>query len=216
MSRLFNRFKFNSTSFNNFTSSRKFSSIQETLLSNRGDPNFKYKAGFLALMPICSLYLGIWQVKRLKWKEDLIQKVEEKRAHEPILLPSTLTPELYDELEYRPVIIRGRYLCDREILVGLRNHEGKSGYVVYTPFKREDTDQIILVRRGWVEKSMKKLVKGSDEVVTIRGQVRKGEIPNRYTPPNSPRSGQWFYVNIEEMAEFVGCEPVLVDAIAGN
>ena len=41
----------------------------------------------LGLIPILTFALGTWQVQRLKWKVDLIDKLSEKLQQEPIPLP---------------------------------------------------------------------------------------------------------------------------------
>jgi len=41
---------------------------------------------WLALFPAATFGLGIWQVYRLQWKLDLIQKVSEKRSKPSIPL----------------------------------------------------------------------------------------------------------------------------------
>jgi surfeit locus 1 family protein len=42
----------------------------------------------LGVIPILSFALGVWQVKRLKWKVNLIDELTEKLQREPIFLPS--------------------------------------------------------------------------------------------------------------------------------
>lgn len=41
----------------------------------------------LAFMPITCAGLGFWQVQRLRWKEELIEDVNDKLQRAPITLP---------------------------------------------------------------------------------------------------------------------------------
>ena len=41
----------------------------------------------LGIMPIFTFSLGVWQLKRLKWKIDLIDELEEKLQLQPLSLP---------------------------------------------------------------------------------------------------------------------------------
>ena len=42
----------------------------------------------LGLIPVITFALGTWQVQRLKWKVDLIDRLSEKLQQEPIPLPN--------------------------------------------------------------------------------------------------------------------------------
>jgi len=42
----------------------------------------------LGLIPVLTFALGTWQVQRLKWKVDLIDKLSEKLQRDPIQLPN--------------------------------------------------------------------------------------------------------------------------------
>lgn len=38
-------------------------------------------------VPICTFLLGTWQVRRLKWKTDLVERLKKRTSHEPFELP---------------------------------------------------------------------------------------------------------------------------------
>lgn len=50
---------------------------------------------------------------------------------------------------------------------------------------------------------------------TVSGVVRGSEIPNSFVPPNSPETGQWFFVDVPAMAKACGLseDAVLMDLI---
>ena len=97
------------------------------------------------------LALGTWQVKRLSWKLDLIERVEARAHADPVDAPAAKEwPALGDpaEYEYRRVKLSGTFLNDREVQVYTVTDLGP-GYWVMTPLKRDDGSSII-VNRGFV------------------------------------------------------------------
>lgn len=44
----------------------------------------------LGLMPIFTFALGSWQIKRLQWKLDMIDQLENKLHKEPVRLPARI------------------------------------------------------------------------------------------------------------------------------
>ena len=65
--------------------------------------------------------LGVWQVERLRWKLDLIERVETRLAQPAIAAPMISDPS---ELEYRPVRASGTFLHERETLVQALTERG--------------------------------------------------------------------------------------------
>ena len=62
---------------------------------------------------IVLLLLGTWQMQRLHWKNDRIEKVNYKSSQEAIDLPFVVSD--VDSLEYRRVKVKGEFLHDKEI-----------------------------------------------------------------------------------------------------
>lgn len=50
-------------------------------------------------------------------------------------------------------------------------------------------------------------------VVQIQGLLRAQEPRGAFTPANSPEKGQWNFADLEQMSQYNGAQPVLVDAI---
>ncbi|XP_053623784.1 surfeit locus protein 1 [Plodia interpunctella] len=185
----------------------------------------------LLMMPATSFGLGCWQVYRLQWKLELIDILQAKSNAAPVDMPPDFN--LLEELEYRPVKVRGEFLHDKEICIGPRaliesetgmerpgslvsDPKKNQGWLVITPFKLEDTGRVILVNRGWVpqryrskEKRQASLVSGPVELV---GVVRLTEKRAPFMPKNKPESGSWYSRDLEQMSDYIGCEPVWLDA----
>lgn len=102
--------------------------------------------------------LGVWQIRRLRWKLQLIEEREKRLTAQPLSADEFSRPD--QAIEYRRVEVSGRFRHNLEMLVGPRSAPkdmptpvlqwgGSSGLQVITPFEL-DTGGIILVNRGWI------------------------------------------------------------------
>jgi surfeit locus 1 family protein len=89
--------------------------------------------------------LGLWQLERAIFKETLESKFQQ-RLSEPYQALQTLGDE---DFEYRKLWLEGRYDNARNLLVDNQLHHGRAGYYVLTPLLLKDSDQVVLVNRGW-------------------------------------------------------------------
>ena len=106
-------------------------------------------------MPVISFFLGCWQVKRLRWKVDLIKRAEHMLAEPPLEeLPPVLDPSVIKDFEFRRFKVRGHFDYEQEMFLGPRIRNGEVGYLVVTPFNRASGGKPILVERGWIQKDL--------------------------------------------------------------
>ena len=141
--------------------------------------------------------LGVWQVERLDWKEELIAERAARLAAPPVRAETAASGD-----EDRRVILRGRYLHDRELPVLNRTLRGVAGRGLLTPMRLEAGGGI-LVDRGWVPLDRSPVSRPKGLVETV-GVLRRGGRPNRWVPDNDPGSGQWFFVDVARMAAHAG------------
>ena len=96
-------------------------------------------------------FLSNWQFDRNEWRSEQIALVEQNYDAEPVPVASLLgdgdTLEPGDE--WHPVMLRGEYLADEQVLVRNRPHGGTSAFEVLVPF-RDESGLVFLVDRGWV------------------------------------------------------------------
>jgi len=92
----------------------------------------------LVAMPITSFALGTWQVYRLQWKKDLIEKYSNNLRQPAVILPKDVGDHSVEELDHRTVLVKGKFRHDQEMLVGPRTRDGVLGYHVITPIEREN------------------------------------------------------------------------------
>lgn len=194
------------------------------------EPGEIYKWVLLAI-PVCSFGLGSWQVYRLQWKVQLIDSLQAKSNSTPVEIPKDLH-EL-EKMEYLPVKVKGRFLHDKEILIGPRaliehdtnisrvgslvsDPKKNQGWLVVTPFVLTDTGETILINRGWIHQNLKPREKREASLINneveIVGIVRLTEKRPPFMPKNNPDKGSWFYRDLEQMSEHMGSSPVWLDA----
>ncbi|KAJ8877842.1 hypothetical protein PR048_022301 [Dryococelus australis] len=207
--------------------------VRQKLESPENAPKYDPFGIALLSVPIASFALGTWQVKRRKWKLQLIANLTERFNSAPEEFPHDLS--LLDDMEYRPVRVRGQFDHSRELYMGPRSlivdgdsqtgagvfsqgSSGQTGYLVITPFHLADRDLAILVNRGWVPSRLKSpelrqagQVEGEVELVGI---VRLNESRPPFLPKNTP--GSWVYRDLPEMANATGAAPVFMDATASS
>ena len=90
--------------------------------------------------------LGTWQLERAAFKDSIQASFEQRLAEDYHELSAT--DDLAD-IQYRKLRFRGRYHDLHHLLLDNQVHRGRAGYQVITPFYVADSDQIVLVNRGW-------------------------------------------------------------------
>ena len=151
--------------------------------------------------------LGVWQVQRLRWKLDLIDRVETRLAQPAVSIPATMDPE---QFEYRRVRVRGTFLHDRETLVEALTERG-AGHWVMTPLQTERGT--ILINRGFVPKGQ--AAARPAQKVQVEGLVRLSEPKGRFLRANRPAEDRWYSRDVGAIAKARGLAhvaPYFIDA----
>jgi surfeit locus 1 family protein len=186
------------------------------------------------VMTICCVGIlasfGTWQMKRLEWKNDIIEKLnagyEAAAASAPISKAQLVDWSMQKEpLGYGK--ISGQLQRDKAVLLGPRMEEGRVGYHLLLPVTVEGGKSLI-VNAGWVsdlwkDNTEERLAGLPIEPVTIRGVIHKPDWSS-FASKNSPDNDMWFRADIDEIAgtkeiespyPFVlyadGIEPALID-----
>ncbi|KDR85431.1 hypothetical protein GALMADRAFT_84226 [Galerina marginata CBS 339.88] len=173
----------------------------------------------LGIMPIFTFSLGVWQLKRLKWKIDLIDELEEKLQLQPLSLPPNINLSVIPEFVFRRVLLRGKLDHAHTMLLSPRVREGVHGVHVVTPLVREN-GSTVLVDRGFVSRDCISFIDSQQDTgeVEVLGMLRTSQPRNLFTPDNAPAQGKWYWTDVEKMSEYAGGEaagvqPVFVEQI---
>ncbi|KAH7693293.1 SFT-1 protein, partial [Aphelenchoides avenae] len=175
-------------------------------------------------------------VYRLRWKLDIVKHLQDQLEAPAVPFPVERVSEdpNLNDLEYRRVRIKGRFLYDRQFAIGPRTRFDKAykqvpkgiisdndttshGAHIITPFLLHGTDKIIMVNRGWVprddihvELEKKKRRSGTVEIEAV---VRKSEKRPQFVGENIPERGVWHYKDFDQMAQKCGALPVYMEAV---
>ncbi len=192
--------------------------------SNDSSKNTNRIAAFALLsIPIVTLILGAWQIKRREAKLELIKFLQSRTETDPVDLPTDpkVLEKLVETSEYKPFKVKGHFLHSKEILISPRSDlTGSTNFTganVITPVVvSNDPNLIILVNRGFVPyqnfSPMRRQVAQINDEVEIIGLLRSNlEITNTFTPKNKPPH-EWHYRDVNQMAQALNTAPILLDA----
>lgn len=170
--------------------------------------------------------LGIWQLERLAWKNDIVARIEQrvKAAPKP-LPPQAEWPRLVSgDPEYERFVVTGALETDKETLIyrptgKVAGAPAQPGYWVMVPLRLADGSRV-LVNRGFIalDRKDRALREQSLQVVTtVTGLLRLTEPRGFFTPPDNP-AGQWFTRDIGAIAaalNLANVAPFSIDEDAG-
>ena len=154
--------------------------------------------------------LGIWQLDRKVWKENLIATVTAQLARAPEDLPSRESwPRLIPEgNEYTRVKFPAEFLAGEEALVysagsAFRPDVQEPGYWVFAP-ARLSGGSIVLVDRGFVPPERKdpasRTQGAPNGTVEVVGIMRWPESRGLFTPADDPKTNVWYLRDPAAMA----------------
>ena len=143
--------------------------------------------------------LSVWQIKRLQWKKDLINNIENAYNSKSINI-NTLSGDL-NNFKFKKVHLEGYFLGEKSMFLGPRVNKDQVGYNLITPFLLKD-DRYILINRGWIKEKIK--INNQKKEYEIKGILKEANIKNIFTPNNSIKENFWFYINVNQMSEFTG------------
>ena len=177
----------------------------------------KTKKTFTLISIIISLIcfsLSVWQVKRLKWKEDLISNIEKAYNSDSINI-NMLTGDLRN-FKFKNVYLEGIFINEKSMFLGPRVNKDQVGYHLISPFLLKD-GRYILTNRGWLKEIIK--IKEQKKEYLIKGILKESDIKNVFTPKNNMEKNLWFYISTKQMSEFSEIklvDNIFVDLIESN
>ncbi len=146
--------------------------------------------------------LGIWQLDRKVWKENLITKLNTRLARAPEDLPRVKAghSSFPTDSEFTRVKFPAEFLAGQEALVytagsAFRPDVQGPGYWVFAP-ARLAGGSIVIVDRGFVPADRKdpaSRAQGSSQgTVDVVGVMRWPETRGMFTPADDPKANVWY------------------------
>ena len=95
------------------------------------------------------LRLGFWQLDRAEQKRLILHQTKD-RSTQPVVELDALLGDFGDGYRFRKIQTTGHYLGGETIYLDNQTHNSRVGYHVVSPFQLEDSDNVVMVNRGWV------------------------------------------------------------------
>jgi len=152
------------------------------------------------------IYLGVWQMQRLQWKEGVLAEIDARISAAPQALGAAVSVA---EDNYKPVIISGAPTGE-EIHVLVSGTAAGTGYRVISKFVTTG-GRPILVDQGLLALEDKNV--GAQTAATqIVGNLIWPDDLNSSTPDPDLGANIWFARDVIAMAEALGTQPLMVVA----
>lgn len=147
--------------------------------------------------------LGWWQLERLAWKEDMLERFDEAVNAAPVDLDEVLAANRAGEnVAYRPAIFEASPLSEDEIHL-YAVVRGEAGWRVIVAVET-DSGTALLLDRGFVPEAMKNAARPPFKVQTrIVGRIQLPETQAPFTPDNEPQRNMWYWRDLQAMAQVV-------------
>ena len=139
--------------------------------------------------------LGTWQIVRLNWKLDLLNKIDVSLKKEPVDL-MTNPPEDYLKIKTSGVID-----FDKQIYLYSLNEKGAPGFNVVNPITINNKN--FLLNRGWIsfDKKNTKEIDIFDHRI-ILGTLKKQTKGSKFKPVNDIKDNYWFTLDRNDVFKY--------------
>ena len=144
--------------------------------------------------------LGVWQLQRAAWKDDVIASIETRLDEAPVPLPAAPDPA---GDRYRAVAMTGRVGAGAAVFSAWRG--AGTGYRIVAPFETDDGRRVLL-DRGFVGAPEAAAVPAAR--IAVEGNLNWPE--EREADP----SDGWEARDVAALSSALGTEPVMVVARA--
>jgi len=170
---------------------------------------------FCVLVATLCVELGLWQLDRLHWKKDLIQKIEQ-RHKKTLLWPQVLID--LEKAEHSRLVLEGRFDRDHQLFMPGKTFQGRLGAYILTPLILRD-GTAVMVNRGWTPfDTPEKYAKfaSADTALyapQVYGYIKLPQTPGRFTPENDIAKNQFYFYDLDDFHTATGHEylPFLVE-----
>ena len=148
--------------------------------------------------------LGVWQVQRLAWKQDLLAGIETRIGADPVPLQAALEPVFQ---RYAPVAITGQFDAGHIRMLASRKTVGPVHRII-RPFSVDGFGRV-LVDTGW-QPDGSEVVSAPGLRHTLIGNLDSPNEADGFTPPPDQQANIWFARDVPAMAEALGTQPIMV------
>jgi len=112
---------------------------------------FAFVLFVLVIAAVCAR-LGFWQLDRAAQKTALMEQYHHNQQAPLLQIGEVNDLVNISDWRYRRVQMQGHFDNAHSFLLDNKLRDGVPGYEVITPFILENTPQIVLINRGWIER----------------------------------------------------------------
>ncbi|MFC0411042.1 SURF1 family protein [Roseomonas elaeocarpi] len=165
----------------------------------------------LLMLPVLAILLGLgsWQVRRMHWKHAILRQIAAAEAGPPTPLRDPPEP-------ITKVTVTGRFLHDREAIVGLEVRGAVLGGALVTPLEWAGGPPV-LVNRGWVPLEPQGPVNRPAGEVSVTGWVRPPDTTSSFSATDDVAKRRFYSFVPGTIGQALGLpavEPYAVVALA--
>jgi surfeit locus 1 family protein len=177
--------------------------LPRTLISRR----WRWVTLGVIVLSVIMLRLGVWQLDRLGQRRAENARIEQRLNSAPLALTGQPLDLVQDE--YRRVTVRGTFDHSNSVLLRNRARQGDPGMHLLTPLRIENSDQAVLVDRGWLpldatapETRQQFDVAGTVEIQGIvrAPKTRTSPISAQDRVPEDGRLDAWYRPDVARIA----------------
>lgn len=163
---------------------------------------FPILAGLTGVVLLLSL--GIWQLRRLEWKESILAQIEAQIGAEPIAVPPHPTP---DRDRYRAVTATGT-ITEDEVHLLVSTRETGAAFRIVSLFLTDDGRRLML-DRGIVASGAKDNDRPTTDA-TVTGNLLWPDEVDVFTPEPDREMNIWFARDAAALSQELAAEPFLI------
>jgi len=108
-----------------------------------------FSIGIYLLLVTFLVLLGLWQLGRADEKKLFLEK-QVLSGNKQLVDLNTIIKHDPEQIRYRNITVEGVYDLEQQYLIDNQIVNGRAGYFVMTPLKIKNSDQSVLINRGWV------------------------------------------------------------------
>jgi surfeit locus 1 family protein len=139
--------------------------------------------------------LGTWQIVRLNWKLELLDKIDVSLNKDPVDLMSIPSED------YLKIKTKGVIDFDKQIYLYSLNEKGAPGFNVINPIIINNKN--FLLNRGWIpfnKKNTKEINIFDDKI--ILGTLKKQTKTSKFKPANDIKDNYWFSLDRNDIFKY--------------
>ncbi len=163
----------------------------------------KSPLGFFLLTAFCVailVALGSWQIKRMHWKNEIIEQIEQGAKPTPAQNTSLRHWASHiKQYSYQAFTLTGHFIPGTLTHVGPKTHQERNGFHLYALFQPLG-QRALWINCGWHANQVGELFKEKHEHrLTLRFMA--APEPGFFTPKNVIDKNQWYWADIVALTQ---------------